>query len=292
MLGTPVKEGLNAICSNTIGAVLDHLGIDQSALVARLKNGEVSFIDDLANVACGGPTCASGSTVGCVTETLPKDSNKAQIRVLKGVCDVLDSYNKNGNSTEEVGCFSSLETIQMENGNKVSISSVHVGDSILSSNAMGVLSYAPVVAVPHLQNDILTDFLHLIAENGASIQLTPDHRVVVSDCDSYNNLDVRTIKASEVIVNTTCLLTLTGTSRITTIESVQNKGIYTLVTTEEFIIVSDFTVSPYAINHAVVHAYYTPIRFIYSLCPSCFHGDIYEKTYAAVVKELTSSFMF
>ena len=55
---------------------------------------------------------------------------------------------------------------------------------------------------------------------------------------------------------------------VSTIETVQGKGLYTVVTKEEYVVVNGIIASPFAANHMLANLYYNLHRFVYSSAPS------------------------
>jgi hypothetical protein len=161
-------------------------------------------------------------------------------------------------------CFSGSESVSLESGATIPISEVSVGDRVLSANAQGQVVYSDVVAVPHKKNDQLVNFIHITLSNHMDIKMTPDHLVLAStSCDSQMSL----LSAADIKVNE-CLQTVDGQSRVVSKTLLQARGIYTLVTQEEFIVVNGIIASPFAVNHAVASAFYSVHRMLYSLIPS------------------------
>jgi hypothetical protein len=67
----------------------------------------------------------------------------------------------------------------------------------------------------------------------------------------------------------------------------RGEGVYTIVTTEEFIVVNGIVASPFALNHHTAHGFYNVFRILYNLAPavmkSSFMGAMYERIGAALL---------
>jgi Hint module len=176
---------------------------------------------------------------------------------------------------KENTCFAADELVQKDNGAYVPISEVRVGDRVLSASGAGLFTYADVIAVPHGKNDIEASFT-VISTASADIKLTPDHYLMAGVCGSQFNLQ----KASDVLVGS-CLMTTTGPAEVTATSVMRGKGVYTIVTTEEFIVVNGIVASPFSLNHYAANSFYDLFRVLYSLVPavmkSSFMSAMYEQ---------------
>jgi hypothetical protein len=175
-----------------------------------------------------------------------------------------------GSSTST--CFASSETVQLENGNIITIAEVVVGDRVLAADAAGSPTFAKVVAVPHdAKNTIRAEFTQLITASG-DIKLTGDHLITVSKgCEGTKT---QLLAAKDVVVGD-CLLTASGALDTvqSVVESVKGTGVHTIVTDAEFVVVNSFVASPFAHNHAVANAYYNIIRFVSKIIPANYFAD-------------------
>jgi hypothetical protein len=64
-----------------------------------------------------------------------------------------------------------------------------------------------------------------------------------------------------------CIQTISGQETITAIETIQGNGVYTVVTTEEFIVVNGIIASSFGANHMMANLYYNIHRFLYVFTP-------------------------
>jgi hypothetical protein len=99
-------------------------------------------------------------------------------------------------------------------------------------------------------------------------------------CGSQWNLQ----RASDVLVGS-FLMTTSGPGVVTATSVMRGKGVYTIVTTEEFIVVNGIVASPFALNHYAANGFYNLFRALYSAAPvlmkSSFVGVMYERIGAA-----------
>jgi hypothetical protein len=162
-------------------------------------------------------------------------------------------------------CFAGSETLSLESGEVRAISDVRVGDRVLSADAAGRTSYSDVVYVPHRANSDDAPFTHITTASGRDIKMTPSHIILAGPCHLSASLPLT--YASSVSVGD-CVMTVSGEDMVSTVETVQGKGLYTVVTKEEYVVVNGIIASPFAANHMVANLYYNLHRFVYSSAPS------------------------
>jgi Hint module len=160
-------------------------------------------------------------------------------------------------------CFAGSETLSLESGEVRAISDVRVGDRVLAADAVGRTSYSDVVFVPHRANSDDALFTRITTASGRDIKMTPSHIILAGPCHSSLPLKY----ASSVNVGD-CVMTVSGEDMVSTVETVQGKGLYTVVTKEEFVVVNGIIASPFAANHMLANLFYNIHRFVYSSAPS------------------------
>jgi hypothetical protein len=134
----------------------------------------------------------------------------------------------------------------MADGTMKAISDVVLGDSILASDGSGNVRFSRVIAVPHERNYELATFIQLSTAS-ADIKMTADHLVMVDPtCNG-----VAMLMSASTISSGMCLTSLDGSITVESVKTVQSRGVYSVVTGEEFIVVNGFVASPFAVNHAV-----------------------------------------
>jgi hypothetical protein len=172
----------------------------------------------------------------------------------------LGTSDDGGGSFSPNTCFAGSEAVMLADGTTKAISDVVLGDSILSSDGSGNVKFSNVIAVPHDRNHELATFIQLSAAS-ADIKMTADHLVMVDPaCDG-----VATLKAASAVESGMCLVSVHGSITIESVKMVQGRGVYSVVTEEEFIVVNGFVASPFAVSHAVANAYYNVIRAVPAL---------------------------
>ena len=140
-----------------------------------------------------------------------------------------------------------------------------MGDRVLAADAAGRTSYSDVVYVPHRANSDDALFTHITTASGRDIKTTPSHIILAGRCHSSASMPLT--YASSVSVGD-CVMTVSGEDMVSTVGTVQGKGLYTVVTKEEYLVVNGIIASPFAGNHMVANLYYNFHRFVYSSAPS------------------------
>jgi Hint module len=136
---------------------------------------------------------------------------------------------------------------------------------VLAADAAGRTSYSDVVYVPHGANSDDALFTHITTASGRDIKMTPSHIILAGPCHSSAPLPLT--HASSVSVGD-CVMTVSGEDMVSTVETVQGKGLYTVVTKEEYVVVNGIIASPFAVNHMLANLYYNIHRFVYTSAPS------------------------
>jgi hypothetical protein len=224
-------------------------------------------------------------TVSCIASTFEgysevDDDGHDDMTVATYSASVYVSISTNGMTSPTVAptsgplslsCFASSETVTMADGTIKAISAVLLGDSILSSDSNGNVKFSNVIAVPHDRNKELATFTQLSTAFG-DIKLTADHLIMVDPaCNG-----VTALKAASSVEPGMCLVGTSGSATVESTKTVQGRGIYTVVTEEEFVVVNGFVASPFAVNHAVANAYYNVIRAV----PALMHFDVVKQASA------------
>ena len=185
------------------------------------------------------------------------------------------SYTGYSSDSAEKACFAGSETLSLESGEMRAISDVRVGDRVLSADAAGRTSYSDVVFVPHRANSDDALFTHITTASGRDIKMTPSHIILAGPCHSSAPLPLT--YASSVSVGD-CVMTESGEDMVSTVETVQGKGLYTVVTKEEYVVVNGIIASPFAANHMLANLYYNIHRLVYATAPSLLNNAPFHFT--------------
>lgn len=172
--------------------------------------------------------------------------------------------------TITITCFAGSETVLMESGETVPLSKVAIGDSILAADAQGNTMFSKVIAIPHGENNDAARFTKLTTANGKDIQLTPEHLIATSPC-SHTELS---LTAAGEVTTGMCLQSTSGLQEVVSIEKVKGRGLYTIVTEAEMVVINGFVASPFAYNHAVGNAYYNVQRAVNAVSPALLNNKL------------------
>lgn len=253
MMSTPDADGKTALCYATSSTCSSESDVFLSAWLSDtllmsddfFTDDQSPFADDYADV--------------CVNLDFPNAEAGNEVNYTISAYVTTSATSKSSSSSS---CFAASETVQLESGDVVPISTVVVGDRVLAADAMGHVTYATVMAVPHAhENENLPVwFTHLSTASGKDIKLTPEHLIMVSSaCDGSTAL----MQAGQVTTDMCLLSALDGRlEKVVSSYAVRAVGgVHTLVTREaEMVVVNGLVASPFAHNHAVANAYYTLFR--------------------------------
>lgn len=156
-------------------------------------------------------------------------------------------------------CFTGEDALTLESGASKPLREVRVGDRVLTSDARGALSFATVVFLPHGPNMAEAAVVAIVTAGGKSLRATPMH--LLRTCDG------RLAYASTLAAGA-CLRTVDGDDTVVSARRTFATGLYTAVTTNEFLVVNGIVASPFAVAHTVAHAYYHLHRALYARAPS------------------------
>jgi len=189
-------------------------------------------------------------------------AGESDSNVFTGSAYMSYSITSGSSSSSSDSCFAGSETVQLESGEFKAISDVVVGDSILASDASGNTKFSNVIAVPHGPNSVSAEFVQLTVASGADIKMTPEHLVMVSKgCVASES----SLMSASTVESGMCLVSTSGMEAVEKVAVVQGRGVYSVVTEEEFVVVNGFVASPFAVNHAVANAFYNVVRAVPAL---------------------------
>ena len=165
-------------------------------------------------------------------------------------------------ATTASSCFAGSETVQMESGDVKSMADVRVGDRVLAADSTGKTVFASVVYLPHGANKEVATFNHISTRDGRDVKVTMNHVIFAGVCGSTLPL----VYASAVSVGD-CIVTVSGQEEVVSVAAVKSEGVYTIVTTEEYVVVNGIIASPFGANHMMANMYYNIHRFLFALSP-------------------------
>ena len=154
--------------------------------------------------------------------------------------DGILTHNSNGGGGGG-DCFNRTSTVELENGDTISISELEIGDKVKTINKNGEIEYSEVYAWFHKSyDDYRTDYINVKTEN-TTLTITPEHRIFVNGEDSA---------ASDIKVGDE----VSG-QKVISIDTVTEYGKYAPCTKNGFIVVDGINCSCYAFySHNFCHA--------------------------------------
>jgi hypothetical protein len=183
-----------------------------------------------------------------------------------GEDDEEDDTGSGGGGGGSRTCFSGDDKATLQSGEHIKFSKLKIGDSILSSTRDGKVSFSKVVFLPHGENDTPTKFLEIVTESKKTVKMTAGHLVQLCSGKlvTAHELTVRPAARHhseeelevESDARNSCLRTVHGDEKITSIQQVESKGVYTAVTENEFLVVNGIIASPFASSAILAHAYF------------------------------------
>ena len=194
---------------------------------------------------------------------------------IKGDTSPVTTSTSSVTTSKVKACFAASETLLLESGEVRSIADVSVGDRVLTADAAGRTSYSDVVFVPHRANNDDALFTHITTTSGRDIKMTPSHIILAGPCHLSGSLPLT--YASSVSVGG-CVMTVSGRDMVSTVKTVQGKGLYTIVTKEEYVVVNGIIASPFAVNHMLANLYYNVHRLVHASAPSILHNPLLHFT--------------
>jgi len=170
---------------------------------------------------------------------------------------VTTSSTSSSSSSQGV-CFSGDDTVTLESGAAKLFSDLAIGDKIQTADASGVLSFSNVVVLPHAVNNKLTSFVKVVTSSGKSLKATKMH--LLQKCDG-------SLAYAGSLFKGDCLRTVDGDEVVTALSDVKAEGIYTAVTTSDFLVVNGIVASPFGVSHNLMNSYYKAHRIVAKFAP-------------------------
>ena len=150
-------------------------------------------------------------------------------------------------------CFHGTSKVLLEDGSSKTMAELKLGDSIQSSDFDGKVSFSPVVFLPHKHNEEESTFLTFKTSGGKTLMVTPDH--LFPTCKSRGTV----VQARELKTGA-CLMTVDGEENLNEIVTSTEKGIFTAVTENKFVVVDGVIASPFSQDRKIERQHQTRER--------------------------------
>ena len=203
---------------------------------------------------CPASTDCSDCVAAPISTNCTADSGTSR----KGQCDTTSSSSPSSSSSDNV-CFSGDDSVTLESGAAKLFSEVAIGDKVQTADATGALSFSNVVALPHAVNKKLASFVDVVTASGKSLKATKMH--LLQQCDG-------SLAYAGSLSKGDCLRTVDGDEAVTALSMTKAEGIYTAVTTNEFLVVNGIVASPFAVTHGLVNSFYNLHRTVAKFMPT------------------------
>ena len=102
----------------------------------------------------------------------------------------------------------------------------------------------------------------MVTASGKSLKATKMH-LIQQQCDG-------SLTYAGSLSEGDCLRTVDGDDAVIALSMTKATGIYTAVTTNEFLVVNGIVASPFAMTHALVNSFYNLHRIVAKFMPSIF----------------------
>uniref|UniRef100_A0A6B2L6G0 Hint domain-containing protein n=1 Tax=Arcella intermedia TaxID=1963864 RepID=A0A6B2L6G0_9EUKA len=171
---------------------------------------------------------------------------------------------------EEAACFPGDSLVLLENGSRIAISSLEIGDKVCSFNLLQEeVQYSEVYTYGHRNQSILAPFIKIQYQTESlkgSSYLSPQHLIfTLTKLHPFllNSKPAKHAQKGDIIIKNNGkdiqLATITSVSRET------KKGIFNPITTLGTILVDDILASCYcSVPHDVAHLLFSPLRSLHS----------------------------
>jgi len=197
-------------------------------------------------------TCTAADCASCTAVQYSTSCTEAGTLSYKG-------NSASCSSSDDDVCFSGDDSVTLENGSTKLFSELAIGDKIQTADAAGALSFSNVVALPHTVNNKLASFVNVVTASGKSLKATKMH--LLQQCDG-------SLAYAGSLSEGDCLRTIDGDEAVTALSMTKAEGIYTAVTTNEFLVVNGIVASPFAVTHGLVNSFYNLHRTVAKFMPT------------------------
>ena len=167
---------------------------------------------------------------------------------------------------KHTGCFTAESKVTLEDGRRLNMSQLSLGDRVQTLDSAGSLVYSEVIMFLDREPEERMRFVTLTAEDGSEVRVTASHLVYSGspDCEQLSCMEAT--YAGSVEVGSTVLVTAGGLTRAVRVAGVgagHHTGVYAPLTTAGTILVDSVLASCYAVidSQAVAHAAFLPVRW-------------------------------
>lgn len=177
-----------------------------------------------------------------------------------------DGSDSGGDDGGGSGCFSALNSVDVQGKGTISMDSLQIGDYVHDGK-----DYSRVFGFAHLDRDVEYDFVQIHTEGSKTpLELTYNHMVFLAN---------KAVPAADVTVGD-----MLGESKVTEIKNVKSTGLYAPITYSGAIAVNGIKASSYVAlmdncpldQHAMTHMFFGVQRAICTVNFSFCEGETYS----------------
>jgi hypothetical protein len=165
------------------------------------------------------------------------------------------------------GCFPNHAKVILENKQELDIGKLKIGDKILSYDSKKKdYSYSPVIFIPHPKTKEEYPFLKIKINDDISITMTENH-FIPTQFDIIKKACELKIGDNIQIINSSSSPSFAS---IQDIQKVNDNGMCTVITENEYIVVNNIVVSSFAgtMSHPMQNYFSNILRYLYYIHPS------------------------
>ncbi|XP_055539881.1 protein hedgehog [Wyeomyia smithii] len=168
-------------------------------------------------------------------------------------------------SNHASGCFTGDSTVLTVNGEKRKLSELQIGEKVLSVDSSGNTVYSEVMMFMDRDTAQSREFVHIVAEGGAQLTVTPAHLVMVwqKELGQVRYFFADRVQEGDYMLVKTIDNTLEP-RRVLRISTKLSQGVYAPLTREGTVVVDSIAASCYALidSQTVAHLSFLPYRMV------------------------------
>lgn len=168
------------------------------------------------------------------------------------------------------GCFPGSATVLAEDGRRLQMSHLSVGDRILSVDRYGTLQYSDVVTFLHRDVTQRMTFQRMRSADGHDLTLTPDHlifaaRELGAELDWYTPTFAVEVQLGSYLYAVDATDSEPRAVRVVNVSTVVMEGVYAPLTSHGSLVVDGLVASCYATfnSQSTAHMSMLPVRLAY-----------------------------
>ena len=171
---------------------------------------------------------------------------------------------------KHTGCFTAQSKVVLEDGRKINMSQVMVGDMVQSVDSTGNVVYSEVLMFMDREPEERMRFITITGDDGRQVTLTPSHLIYTGKPDCGNLECMEATYAGNVQTGHSIMVTRDGVTVSMTVASIsvtKHTGVFAPLTRSGNIVVDSVMASCYAVidSQTIAHTAFAPVRWYHSL---------------------------